>query len=155
VIAPLRTRHRAIFGVLLVALPVIFVLALRARDDERNVATLPEALAGDGPELGERGSTYVTLQNGEEFRFAFGSTPRVVAVEQVSGERAPDLLVYWTPSAPQMHELPSGSILLGALGERERRFTLPEAVDEHGGAFVVFALAHGAVIAVVELNGVR
>jgi hypothetical protein len=151
VIAPLRARHRAMFAVLAIALPVSFVLALRARDDESNVATLPEALQS----VGERGNTYVTLQNDEEFRFAFGSTPRVVAVEHVSGERAPDLLVYWTPSAPQMHELPSGSVLLGALGERERRFVLPDAVNEHAGAFVVFALAHGAVIAVVDLNGVR
>jgi hypothetical protein len=143
------------FTVLVIALPVIFVLALRARDDERNVAALPEQVANDGPDLGERGNTYVTLQNGEEFRFAFGSTPRVVAVEQVRGERVPDLLVYWTPSAPQMHELPSGSILLGALGERERRFVLPAAVDEHDGALVVFALAHGAVVAVSDLNGAR
>jgi hypothetical protein len=155
VIAPLRARHRVIFAVLAIALPVIFVLALRARDDERNIAALPETIASDGPDLGERGNTYVTVHNGEEFRFAFDSTPRLVAVEQVSGERAPDLLVYWTPSAPQMHELPSGSILLGALGERERRFVLPDAVNEHTGAFVVFALAHGAVIAVVNLNGVR
>jgi len=39
---------------------------------------------------------------------------------EVSGERAPDLLVYWTPRAPQMHELPAGSILLGALVVADR-----------------------------------
>ena len=69
--------------------------------------------------------------------------------------RAPDLLVYWTPSAPQMRELPAGSVLLGAIGERERRFVLPEPVRENSGAFAVFSLAHGEVVAVQSLESIR
>jgi hypothetical protein len=65
------------------------------------------------------------------------------------------LLVYWTPSAPRATELPAGSVLLGAIGERERRFALPEAVRENAGAFVVFSLAHGEVVAVQSLEGIR
>jgi hypothetical protein len=70
---------------------------------------------------------------------------------QEGGERAPDVLAYWSAAEPRDGELASDALLLGPVGERERTFRLPEAARERGW-IVVFSLAHGEVVASIALG---
>jgi hypothetical protein len=150
VIAPLRARHRAMVGALALTLPLGFAAAIGGRVPEA-AGPLPEALAEERAELGPVLREVAAASGGRRFELALDRAG-VVELAQVSGERAPAVLAYWSAGAPG-DELPGDAVLLGSLGEGARRFALPPAAGEGSGTVFVFSLGHGEVLAALPLGG--
>lgn len=154
-IRPLRARHRAIFFVLAVGLPILFWSALLARDSEVEALTLAPELSESGPCL--------TVEWEDEQRWpGLAITTRVghsvSAGQQAACEleareplKQPDLLLYWSPSAPS-GSLPEDAYLLGAWAAARGCFLLPSAYGEQAGHLTLFSLGHGAVVASASLE---
>jgi hypothetical protein len=146
-IAPLRARHRWMIAVIAVLLSIGFAAAIAGRDDERDLARLPDALRDEGPSLGDVMSIASVLHDGRAFTVTRGTVRDVVAVRQESGEPVPSLLAYWSAASSVADELPGDAVVLGAVAAREHRFRVPR----EGGSVVLFSLAHGEVLASIAL----
>lgn len=62
----------------------------------------------------------------------------------------PDLLLYWFDHESPAGTLPAQAQLLGAF-DQKRAFALPQAA-EHGGQFILYSLAHQAVVDTVAVE---
>lgn len=150
-IAPLRARHRRVIGVLAIALPATFAVALATRSGDPRVAELPAAVATDAEPLPVVLRRHVQMHAGRVYSSSFGPDPLLVALVQEGGPQAADVLAYWSASEPRDGELAADALLLGAVGARERRFQLPEAARERGW-LVLFSLGHGKIVASMALG---
>ena len=159
-IRPLRARHRAIFVVLALALPVGLAGALLSRPADSAVDALPEALRA--PAVAAAGEVAWSLAGGwdgvpldAELRVDGGGAALVVT--PLEDPRLPDLLVYWSPEGAGQRALADGEALLLGRVAGSRPVSLPvarEALDR-GGYLLLFSLAQGQVIASapIELKG--
>lgn len=150
-IAPLRARHRATFTRLAVILPALFALALATRAPEPTNASLPAPAPDSVPPIATVLRKHVQLHRGSVYSASFGSDPSAVALVQEGGERAPDVLAYWSETEPRDGELASDALLLGPVGERERTYRLPESAHDSGW-IVLFSLAYGEVVVSIALG---
>ncbi len=151
-IRPLRRRHLLAFAALSLALPLAFVLSLTSRqpspanDDLSELAEhAPAASPGGAPGMTSWEGVFGTLS------LAGGSgQPQTVEVGPVPDLRRPDVLLYWSPSAPTRGgRLPAESVLLGRFDrDTGGRYALPHGIVGRGGAFILFSLGHGEVVAV-------
>ena len=157
-IAPLRRRHRLMTAALLVALPMLLVLALGARTPVPTVASLPVALAA-GPD--PRGADVETRDVFGDLdvtvRSWWTAAGTVIAITPAEPLARPGVLVYWTAS-PAVDRLPDDAVLLGALADRGRTYAVPNAVASRDGYLVLYSLGHQEVVAsgaLSALGGLR
>jgi hypothetical protein len=156
VIAPLRRRHRRLFAVLALALPIGYVGALLSRPqmprDALRETDLPDVvLWSDADALRP---LEVTVSMRRPPTPPDGSQPEpVVALEPRTAPLVPDLLLYWTAAPASIGAaLPDGAFLLGAFGgDRGVAFRPCAAQSSTAGRAVLYSLAHQRVTAVAEL----
>ena len=150
-ILPLRQRHRRLFAVLGVLLPLALALGIAARKPVPNVAFLPAELAapqnlftatvGERRDLFEKAPVQVRLlrENGGG-RFA-------VALSAARDFVRPDLMVYWVAGNRVVPDsLPDEARLLGAFSVTA--LPLPADAATTGGVLVLYSLADNEVVGV-------
>lgn len=146
-IAPLRRRHRLWTSTLAAAVPVLYVLALAARP-QPPVADLPPVLAGadgGGEVVREAADLFSVHAVTVRVRRATGGWQ--IELEPRAPIASPEVLVYWSPSAPAAPALPVEAFLVGSLaGRRARVFGLPPAALGRDGWLVLYSLGHQEVI---------
>ena len=152
-IRELRVRHRRVFRVLVLVLPVLYVAALIVRPRSFLEGELP-ADAGPGPDTAETSERTRPVETVEMQRVVSGDRT-FVDVVLPDDLRKPDLLVYWSaaesdPSDPERgtdgDELPEDALFLGALGGL-RSARLPLADVPRGGSFLLYSLGHQTLVA--------
>jgi len=147
----LRRRHRRIFLVLALVLPGIFVSGLLARRPFPASDRLPELAQPVSAKLStailEEDERWRRLPLKSRLLKADGNRSGWILDVQVNGELpAPDLLIYWSETAPK----PEQGVLLGSLaGRSSQQFALPERA--RAGHLVLYSLAHGQVVAEARL----
>ena len=146
-IAPLRRRHRWMFGVLTPAVLAVMFLALAQRPPSpRSVP--PEALLG----ISQAPSGEVLMDQGDFFasppvaaRLVRHASSLTLELEPTEPLRQPSVLAYWRPSAAG--GLDSASLLGQLLDDRRQAFELPGG----GGEVVLYSLAHQQELAAAGL----
>lgn len=148
--APLRRRHAAMITALALVLPVAFATAIATREAPavaRELALEPRAVRALEPlDAGQGELTILQRANGPRWQARHDATR--IAIAQLDGAEAPDLLAYWAPREAGGDELATDAVLLGPLSTGERTFARPG----DGGVLVLFSLAHGEVVARASLE---
>lgn len=148
-IISLRQRHRRMFAVLGVLLPIAFVVGIVARREVPRVATLP-------PELSSWSQTFTAT--GYDRADLFTNSPVRVQLwrEQNTGRSAvgfvaakdfvkPDLIAYWLAGHPTATDkLPPEATLLGAFSAGP--LLLPVEASTADGALILFSLADQEIV---------
>ena len=148
-IRPLRIRHRRIFTVLGLVLPIAFGLGIAARKPVPQMNTVPAgfnvtsqpfaAVIWERSDLFTNAPVQVRLLS-DNGRFA-------VACTTPADFAKPDLLVYWSGRGAQITDaLPNDAILLGVFSSASR--PLPPETASRDGALVLFSLADNEIVAV-------
>jgi hypothetical protein len=148
-IRPLRIRHRRIFTLLGVLLPVAFGFGIAARKPVPQMDALPTALHAatprfntllwEQPDLFTNAPVTVRLLRGAERLAVTCSAPDSFV--------KPDLLVYWSTDRSRAgNTLPDDATLLGAFAAS----VLPLPADSAGrsGVLVLFSLADQEIVAI-------
>lgn len=155
-ILSLRQRHRQVFAVLGILLPVAMVGGIAARKSILTVAELPPVIAKP---LAGTGVAW-------ERRDVFEKLPVVVSLatnaqadvslrlEATADFARPDVMVYWSAAkiAPT-DTLSADAILLGAFAANELR--VPTSAMAARGHLILFSLADQEIVAVsraIQLN---
>jgi len=149
-ILALRQRHRRVFAVLGIALPVAFIVGVAARKPVPSVGVLPSELANVTGKFSSRVWERADL-------FAKTSIQVRLLREQAGGGRfavsfsaakdfvKPDLLVYWVAGNPTVSDkLPENAALLGAFGSSAVALPTEAAIAE--GVLVLFSLADQEIV---------
>jgi len=147
-IRPLRIRHRRIFTVLGVLLPVAFGLGIAARKPVPQMNASSTELHAATPQFNtlvwEQRDLFTNapvavrlLRNGVSFAVACSAPNDFVK---------PDLLTYWSSSSPTGDKLLGDATLLGAFAAPA--LPLPAGCVDRNGVLVLFSLADQEVIAV-------
>ena len=148
-ILPLRQRHRRVFAVLGVLLPLAFVVGIAARRTVLQVASLPSELSS---------WTQTFTATDYERDDLFGKCPIRVRLWREQGTRRfavdfsaakdflkPDLLAYWSAGSPTRSDtLPSESRLLGAFVAGP--LVLPAEASDTDGYLILFSLADQKIV---------
>lgn len=142
-IAPARRRHRWMSATLLVALPVLVVVSLRARPPRYYMESLPADMVDEGFEGGESYDVFGARGVGVRgIEAAGGALLELVPAAPLA---KPDVLVYWSSEQPAGEAWLDGATLLGALGDRPRSYFLPPEAATADGHLVLYSLAHREV----------
>lgn len=150
-IQKLRRRHRWIFVLLLLVLPLLFVLSLAARKPTAPSEDLPSKLFSELKAPGA--ARWKETVDGLVFVLHEG-VPPLLSVTANEDPMIPDPLLYWSPAAFS-GELPDAdAILLGALGsEGQRIFRLPAGAEQGSGVLCVFSPARRQILVQLTLPG--
>ena len=147
---PLRQRHRRIFAVLTVFVPLVFVFGIAARRPVPNVRALPKEIAGAHIEFRS-----VVWQRRDLFPKT-GFEVRLLRESHTAGENGialsaprdfakPDLIVYWVPGASRALEtLPENALLLGAFNG-QTTLPIPAQALVQPGVLVLYSLPNGEI----------
>jgi hypothetical protein len=147
-ILQLRQRHRRVFAILGVLLPLAFAFGITARRTVPHVATLPVELAAKHSFVGTH----------EELDRVFEQSPVRVRLwrEQGTGRLAvgftsandfliPDLMAYWSAAQVTTNDnLPPDARLLGAA--RAGPLVLPAEASASDGILILFSLANQEIV---------
>ena len=148
-ILSLRQRHRHVFAVLGVLLPMAFVVGVAARKPVPSVATLP-------PELSARAQTFTATGFDHDDLFAKAPVGVQLWREQGTGRCAvgfvadrdfvkPDLIAYWIAGTPPAADrLPPEAALLGAFSAGP--LLLPDQATTSAGTLILFSLADQEIV---------
>lgn len=147
-IAPLRARHRRTVTVLALALPALYLLALRARPDPPTMAAaaLPDAASPAVASDARVSALPSPLFPGLDIDARLLAAGTVLELAPRVMPRAPDVLVYWRSAGGDRDEgdaLPGDAVFLGPLAPRAARYPLPTS----GGTVLLYSLGHRTVIA--------
>lgn len=151
-ILSLRQRHRRMFAVIGVLLPIAFVVGVAARRPVPNVAQLPPELAAQTVESGatvwERPDLFAKVA--VSVRLSRNAAGDLTFACTATGDFAkPDLIVYWaTGVASNLAVLPEAATLLGAFSAGALRVPATVAVQE--GSLILFSLADQEIVAVSQ-----
>lgn len=148
-ILPLRQRHRGMFAVLSVLLPVAFAVGIAARKTATPAENLPPELSSQTQTFTatgyERGELFA--KSGVKVRLWQDLSARTHAV----GFRAPkdfikpDLIVYWRAGQPDAFDkVPADATLLGAFVTTV--LPLPNEATKTEGVLILFSLADQEVV---------
>jgi hypothetical protein len=147
-IQPLRKMHWAIFFVLGIALPVLFIAGLASRQ-----APLPAVGTVAGKLTQRNGGTEFVLNRGSS-KFTVrlvenkkGGQEREFLAIPASGFLAPDVFVYWSETQPGASLSPNAK-LLGKLGPGEL-YRIPSG---SGGYFLLYSVAQNEVLGSVPVG---
>ena len=152
----LRQRHRQVFAVLGILLPIVLVGGIAARKSIPTVAELPpviaKPLAGTGVAWGRRDvfeklPVVVSLATNAQ-------TDVSLRLEAPANFARPDVLVYWSAAKiDPTDKLPADAILLGAFTVNELH--VPTSAVAARGHLILFSLADQELVAVsraIQLN---
>jgi hypothetical protein len=149
-ILALRQRHRRMFAVLGVLLPVAFAVGIAARRPVPGVNALPKELAPAATrfesrvwqrsDLFARSAVQVRL-----LRERAGAGGFAVEFSAPKDFVKPDLIVYWLAGNPNLTgQLPEKAVLLGAFSSRA--VALPAGAANEDGVLVLFSLANQEIV---------
>ena len=153
-IRKLRRRHRRMIAVLCVVAPAIFVAGLAARRSAP-VTPVPLAIADPGPPLTHliRALPHLFSSPPIDGRLLADTAPPTragIELLPMDDPREPDLLVYWSRDPADSN--PVDAQLIGSMdGRRRRVFVLPDDALDHGGALLLYSLAHQKLVAAAPL----
>lgn len=148
-ILPLRQRHRLIFAVLGVLLPVAFAVGIAARKTATPAETLP-------PELSSQTQTFTATDQERNDLFAKSGVKvrrwqdlnaRKLGIGLVAPKEfvKPDLIVYWLPGQQEISDhVPADATLLGSFVSTV--LPLPAEAAEKEGALILFSLADQEIV---------
>jgi len=148
-ILPLRQRHRCMFAVIGVLLPITFVIGIAARRAVPHAATLPPELSSwsqaftatdyDRDDLFTNAPVRVRLWREQNIgRYAVGF---VAAKDFIK----PDLIAYWIAGHPAAtDQLPPEATLLGAFSAGP--LLLPVEATTTDGSLILFSLADQEIV---------
>jgi hypothetical protein len=148
-ILSLRQRHRRMFFVLGIGLPVAFVAGIAARRPVP-VGMAPAALRGVGQNFSvtnwSRADVFArTPVQIRLLREAVGAGRFAIAFSAAKDFLKPDLIVYWSAGNPEIRDvLPDDALLLGTFSAEA--LPLPEETVRTQGVLVLYSLAHGEVV---------
>lgn len=154
-IRPLRQRHRRMFTVLGILLPVLFAVGIASRNAAPSVDSLPAGLAA-APErfvdpLWERDDLFEQVPI--QVRLARDATDAGNFGVQLVAKKdflKPDLIVYWVTEPPASVEtLPDEAVLLGQF-DSSVALPLPADAAATGGVLVLHSLADNETVAVSQ-----
>lgn len=155
----LRARHRWMTRGIAIVLPLLFLLAVSAREDPAQMSALPsaldpsptapanEVLRWESADLFERVPALVQFY--ETASSQFGGALNIAPLQE---PRLPDLLVYWSSDSAVGAVVPEDSHLLGRLAGSERRFLLPQAAATQAGSLYLYSLGHQELVDAVALK---
>ena len=148
-ILPLRQRHRHMFAVIGVLLPIAFVSGIAARRAVPHAAPLP-------PELSSWSQTYTATGFDRDDLFTTSPVRVQLWCEQNTGRYAvgfvaskdflkPDLIAYWIAGRPAAtDQLPPEATLLGAFSAGP--LLLPVEATTADGSLILFSLADQEIV---------
>ena len=149
-ILPLRQRHRRMFAVIGVLIPIAFVLGIAARRPVPAVTAVPEELTGSSRPFAsptwERSDLFMKRAIGARLLRESGNTGRLaVELSAANDFVKPDLLVYWADGKANLADaLPDNAILLGAFSSSPLR--LPQKATRSEGLLVLYSLADSEIV---------
>ena len=158
----LRARHRWMTRSLAVGLPLLFLVAVFARQEAPQMPALPQAVDPSGTGQEQPGAlrwesdavlTHVPagLRVYDAASSRFGGA---LEIAPLADPRRPDVLVYWSSRAEVEDRVPEDSHLLGRLaGVQPRRFLLPPAAANRGGSLYLYSLGHQELLDAAPLRG--
>jgi len=146
----LRQRHRRVFAVIGVLLPIAFVWGIAARKPVPSVANLPaefkatpQSHVGDDWEYTDIFTNVPVRVHVLRDRAAEGRL--AVSLSAEKDFTKPDLLVYWLPSYPKAtNTLPEDAVLLGAFSSPV--LALPEQASKSDGVILLYSLADNEIV---------
>jgi hypothetical protein len=149
----IRQRHRRIFMVLAIVLPIAFIAGIAAR---RPVPTdvLPADLRGPAQnftatnwtrsDLFAKAPVQVRLLREHE-----GAGRFAIAFSAAKDFVKPDLIVYWVVGSPTVHDtLPENALLLGTFSAAA--LPLPDEATKASGALILYSLADNEIVDVSQ-----
>lgn len=157
-ISPYRLRHRRIFYVLVLVLPVLFTASILVRKPQPITETLPSALSPPLEHYAHVVKTYDNLwaNYSIQTRILSASQPEngfAIELQPLDLIAEPSLLVYWsTEQEPRVEE---GSHLLGAFtGTDSVLLPLPDSAIYHTGSIFLYSLGHQRIVdkAMLKIN---
>lgn len=146
----LRSRHRLVFGGLVLLIPVAFGFALSTRRPVPEDSNARKDLGVAAP--ASAGVDVSSAWNMDGVTCTLWSTERIVELRANDTLTVPDLLLYWSEERSDGDTLSGSETLLGVFyPEATHRYELPDG--DRSGALVLYSLAHKAVVARADLNG--
>ncbi len=149
-IQPLRKVHRAVFLILGIVLPVLFISGLAARHaplspSDRTKGTLERSNVTGGTKfVMNAGSTMHKVRLIEN---TISGSDREFELIPDSEFLAPDVFVYWSLTKTES-SIGADAKLLGKFGPRER-YRIPIGM---GGYFVLYSVAQGQVLGSIPIG---
>lgn len=149
-ILQLRQRHRRVFAVIGVLLPVAFAVGLASRKPVPNVAALPAELAAGRSQftatVWERDDLFAKVSiRVRLLRDTMGKGAVAVSLSAPRDFLKPDLIVYWVAGAPKTRDnLPDDARLLGSFSATA--LPLPADVARGDGSLILFSLADQEIV---------
>ena len=159
-ILSLRQRHRHMFAVIGVLLPVAFVVGIAARKPVPANASLPAGLSVSPEKFfapqWERGDLFArTPIKIRLLRETANSGRFALQFLASKGFQKADLLVYWVAGSPKITDLiPDDAILLGAFNPFVF-LAVPSNLESAGGVLVLYSLADHEVVETSKPFGPR
>ena len=152
-ILPLRQRHRRLFAVIGVLLPIAFVVGVAARKPVPNAAALPGDLAASSGNLiptdGELWNLFQRPSIRVRLLYQPGTPHRAIRLFAMRDFVKPDLLVYWLPGRLAVTNiLPANSTLLGSFDAPV--LELPAEAAKTEGTLILFSLADQEIVDVSQ-----
>ena len=149
-ILPLRRRHRRMFAVIGIILPIALIAGIAARKPVPTL-TLPAQLTAenqaftvqqwDRSDLFRKTAVHVRL-----LREAANSNRLAVGLSASKDFVKADLLVYWLPANSTITgTIPDDAILLGALVSGQP-LPMPPTVAEKSGRLILYSLADHEIV---------
>lgn len=153
-ILPLRQRHRRIFAVLGVVLPIAFVVGIAARKPAPTVEALPAGLEAAFQNFfateWKRDDLFAKVPAQVQLLRETTTSRLAISFSAPNDFAKPDLLVYWAARNTSITDtLPENAQLLGAFSSAA--LPLPEAASITEGALVLFSLADNEIVDVSKL----
>jgi hypothetical protein len=151
-ILPLRRRHRRMFAVISVLLPVAFVAGVAARKPIPTTTlqnSLPSAQPAFSINQWERDDLFTnTTVSVQLLRNASNTNRTAIQMSAPKDFVKADLLVYWLPTGSTLNDnLPDDAVLLGAFVSSQL-LPVPPTLTAKPGSLVLYSLADHEITAV-------
>ncbi len=152
-ILPLRQRHRRLFAIIGVLLPIAFTIGIAARKPVPSTATTPGDLAAASgnfiPTDGELWNLFQRPSIRVRLLYQPGTPRRAIRLFAIRDFAKPDLLVYWSPGRLVLKDrLPTNATLLGSFNALA--LELPAAAAKTEGSLILFSLADQEIVDVSQ-----
>lgn len=147
-ILSLRQRHRRMFAVLGVLLPVSLIFGIAARKPValRAMPGLVADLRGSETEVWRRTDVFPKVPVNVRMLRGPMSSWYTVEFRPSQGFAKPDLLVYWVTGAPSVEDsLPDNARLLGPFNPAIP-LQLPSEASNAGGVLILYSLADNEIV---------
>ena len=152
-IRPLRQRHRRMFIVLGVFLPIAFVIGIAARKSVPGMTSLPKELVASTQEFAvtewERADLFTkTSIQLRMLRESADAGHFAVEFSAAKDFVKPDLIVYWVAANPNITDtLPDNARLLGVFNSSVA-LSLPPDAAMGSGVLILYSLADQEIVEV-------